>query len=93
MAGHVLRAAEPSVDGRPLKRASVRAVFLSHHGDILPGSGRRLRTEDGREITGYLASDLDPEFVDLIPHTGLPKSVARVVLRRDQLSLVEPWKP
>lgn len=93
LAGHVLWAAEPSVDGRPVKRAAVRAVFLSHDGDVLPGSGRLLRTADGREIRGYLASDLDPEFVDLIPSEGLPKSVARVVLKRDQLSLVEPWKP
>ena len=90
--GHVLWAPSPSVDGKGFSRRRVQAVMLATDGGVLPGSGRRLVTEDGREITGYLASDLDENFVDIVPHEGAPRGVKRLILRRDRLRTVDLWQ-
>ena len=58
---------------------------------VLPGSGRRLVTEDGREITGYLASDLDENSSILCP-TRAPRGVKRLILRRERLRTVDLWQ-
>ena len=90
--GHVLWAPSPSVDGKGFSRRRVQAVMLATDGGVLPGSGRRLVTEDGREITGYLASDLDENFVDIVPHEGAPRGVKRLILRRERLRTVDLWQ-
>ena len=46
--------------------------MLATDGGVLPGSGRRLVTEDGRKITGYL-SDLDESSSILCP-TRAPRA-------------------
>ena len=93
VAGYVLWAAEPSVDGKPFEKNRTRAVMLRSDGGALPGSGRRVVTGDGAEITGFLASNLDEHFVDLIPQAGAPRGVARLILRKEQLRSVDPWQP
>jgi hypothetical protein len=93
LSGQILWAPEPSCDGTPFDRATAQAVFLAASGGALPGSGRALTTTDGRVIHGYLASDLDPLFVDLIPADGVPAGVERLIMRKDRLTKVEPWQP
>ena len=83
----------PGVVGPPLGRRGAKAVMLRDDGGVVPGSGRLLLTADGRQITGFLASDVDPEFVDLIPQQGAPRGVARLIVRRDCLKKIEPWHP
>ncbi len=93
LSGHVLWAAAPSVDGKPFAKDRTGAVMLRADGGALPGSGRRLVTKDGAEITGYLASNLDEQFVDIIPEKGAPKGVARLIISKEQLRSVDPWQP
>ena len=91
--GHVLWAPDPSVDGKLFSRRRAQVVLFRSDGGVLPGSGRRLVTEDGREIIGFLASNLDDNFVDLVPHSGAPRGVGRLILRRDRLRSVDIWQP
>ena len=93
LSGHVLWAPEPSVDGKTFSRRRTQAIMFRSDGGVLPGSGRRLLTEDGREITGFLASNLDDSFIDLVPHSGAPRGVGRLILRRDRLRSVDTWQP
>jgi len=93
LSGHVLWAPEPSVDGKEFSRRRTQAIMFRSDGGVLPGSGRRLMTEDGREITGFLASNLDDHFVDLVPSSGAPRGVGRLILRRDRLRSVDTWQP
>ena len=92
LTGNVLWAPEPCVDGKPFSRRRVQAIMFRTDGGVLPGSGRRIVTEDGRTITGYLASDLDESFVDLVPHEGAPRGVGRLILRRERLRSVDQWQ-
>jgi hypothetical protein len=93
LTGHVLWVAEPTVDGKPFSRQETHAVMLRSDGGALPGSGRRVVTADRREIVGFLASNIDDYFIDLIPEKGAPKGVARLILRKEQLRSVDPWQP
>ena len=92
LTGHVLWAPESSVDGKAFSRRRVQVIMFRSDGGVLPGSGRRIVTEDGRTITGYLASDLDEGFIDLLPHEGAPRGVGRLILRRERLRSVDQWQ-
>ena len=91
LTGHVLWAPESSVDGKAFSRRRVQVIMFRSDGGVLPGSGRRIVTEDGRTITGYLASDLDEGFIDLLPHEGHREAGA--YLRRERLRRWTNGKP
>jgi len=91
LSGRVLWGPEPSVDGKTFSKRRTRIVLLAKDGGVLPGSGRRVVCEDGTVIEGHIASAVDSNFVDLIPTSGVPKGVARVILRSERLQEVKPW--
>lgn len=91
--GQLLWGPEPSVDGKPFARSAAQILYLASDGGVIPGSGRLLLTREGRQITGYLASNLDSEFVDILPLSGAPKGVSRMIIRVSNLQKVSPWQP
>jgi hypothetical protein len=91
--GQILWGPQPCVDGKPFARSSAQTLYLGSDGGVLPGSGRLLLTREGRKITGYLASNLDSEFIDILPLSGVPKGVKRMIFRVSCLQRVSPWQP
>jgi hypothetical protein len=80
----------PEVDGQPVDREQVKTVVLADDCGALPGQGRRVVTDDGRQITGHLASRLDTDFVDILP-SDARRGVARMLFRKSMLQEDNEW--
>jgi hypothetical protein len=91
--GQLLWGPQPSVDGKPFARSVVQVLYLASDDGVIPGPGRLLLTREGRQIKGHLASNLDSEFVDILPLSGAPKGVARMIIRVSYLQKVTSWQP
>jgi hypothetical protein len=88
--GRVTWCDQPEVDGVSVERGRVKTVVLADTCGALPGAGRRLLTDDGRQVIGHLASQIDLEFVDLLP-SDMRRGVARMLFRKTSLREVEEW--
>jgi hypothetical protein len=88
--GRVTWCDAPEVDGQPVDRELVKTVVLADDCGALPGPGRRVVMDDGRQVTGHLASRIDVEFVDILP-SDARRGVARMLFRKSMLQEVEEW--
>ena len=89
--GQVIVDERVHVAGKVLPRAQVLEVMIADAASAKRGQGITVTLADGRVVKGYLVSNEDEDFLDLLPLAAHDKTQSRWFIRRSEVASTAKW--